>query len=57
VADQLTRQTWPSSQAQIVRDFVNQILHGDDEHKAWLIRAGEQYIYAGKVVTRDDRAD
>jgi hypothetical protein len=27
-----------------IADFVNLILHGDDEHKAWLREAGEAFI-------------
>lgn len=57
MTDSLCRLEWPYDQAQIVRDFVEQILHGDEEHRLWLIRAGEQYIYAGKVVTKDTRTE
>jgi hypothetical protein len=30
-------------------DFVNLILHGDDEHKAWLREAGEAFILGNPI--------
>jgi len=32
-----------------IADFVNLILHGDDEHKAWLREAGEAFMF-GKPI-------
>lgn len=51
------RQTWSAKIENEIRQFVDEILHGDDRHKAWLIRAGEEFIYTGKVTTNDDRTD
>ena len=35
--------------ARVVRRFVEAILHGSEEHRAWLVAAGEQFIWDGTV--------
>ena len=39
-----------------LREFVHQILHGDDKHRAWLTDACEFYI-AGKEIPKIDDKD
>ncbi len=38
----------------MLRDFVQQILHGDDDHQAWLLKAVEQYIAGKRVLQQDE---
>jgi len=33
-----------NKEADVVREFVFQIQHGDQEHRNWLVEAGEQFI-------------
>lgn len=51
-----TRSAKPENE---IREFVDAIaiLYKDYSHRAWLIRAGEEFIYTGKVTTNDDRTD
>jgi hypothetical protein len=35
-------------QAKAVREFAQAVLHGDDEHRAWLMEAADAFI-AGRV--------